>query len=226
MINQKIVIPEVDNYLSKISVSDRIETDIGRIYSINGKEYPSCTTILGVTSDKSGLDNWKLRVGDEEAASILKEAGIRGTSMHNLIENHFSGLYIDTEEKGFPLYKQLIPFLNNIIPVAMEIPLYSDHLKIAGRCDLIGYNKKNDLLTIFDWKTSRKTKQKEWITDYFLQATLYALMAYECIGLEIKDIQIVIGVDNDLPLRYNESVGNFIKPAIRRVRTYYEDCNV
>lgn len=221
-INQKVIISEVDNYLKSIKVTDRIESGIGRIYSINGKEYPSVTTILSATKDSSGLDEWRESIGDTEADRIMKEAAVRGSSFHSLIENHLQGLYIDEEAKGYPLYRQVIPFLKDIIPVAIEIPLYSDRLKVAGRCDLIGVNKKNHELTIFDWKTSRKTKCKEWIEDYFIQATLYAMMANDCLGLQIKHIQIVIGVDNDMPLRFNEDVKNYLQKAVSRIKCYQQ----
>lgn len=221
-INQKYIIPEIDNYLTLIKVSDRIEEGIGRIYSINGKEYPSVTTILNKNKDSSGLDEWRKSIGDSEADKIMKEAAIRGSSFHSLIENHLQGLYIDEEAKGYLLYKQVIPYLKDIIPVAIEIPLYSDRLKVAGRCDLIGVNKKNNQLTIFDWKTSRKIKSKEWIEDYFIQATLYAMMANDCLGLQIKHIQIVIGVDNDMPLRFNEDVKNYLQKAVSRIKYFHK----
>ena len=48
--------------------------------------YPSITTILGNTSDKSGLEKWKKRVGEAEAKRISELSMNRGTIMHRLIE--------------------------------------------------------------------------------------------------------------------------------------------
>ena len=57
---------------------------------------PSVTTILGGTSDRSGLEEWRKRVGEEEADRISKLSMNRGTIMHRLIE-----LY-KTETNGEP----------------------------------------------------------------------------------------------------------------------------
>lgn len=48
--------------------------------------FPSITTVLGNTSDKSGLEKWKKRVGEAEAKRISELSMNRGTVMHRLIE--------------------------------------------------------------------------------------------------------------------------------------------
>jgi hypothetical protein len=48
--------------------------------------FPSITTVLGETSDKSGLEKWKKRVGEAEAKRIGELSMNRGTVMHRLIE--------------------------------------------------------------------------------------------------------------------------------------------
>lgn len=55
----------------------------------NGKvlgTFPSITTVLGQTGDKSGLEKWKKRVGEAEAKRISELSMNRGTIMHRLIE--------------------------------------------------------------------------------------------------------------------------------------------
>lgn len=47
---------------------------------------PSVTTILGNTKDKSGLEKWRKKVGEEEADRISTLSMNRGTVMHRLIE--------------------------------------------------------------------------------------------------------------------------------------------
>lgn len=47
---------------------------------------PSVTTVIGCTSDKSGLDEWRKRIGEAEADRISKLSMNRGTIMHRLIE--------------------------------------------------------------------------------------------------------------------------------------------
>jgi len=48
--------------------------------------FPSITTVLGETGDKSGLIKWKERIGEEEAKRIGELSMNRGTIMHRLIE--------------------------------------------------------------------------------------------------------------------------------------------
>ena len=69
----------------------RVEKHGMRHYEVSQKGdiigvFPSITTILGETSDKSGLIKWKQRVGEAEAERIGKLSMNRGTVMHRLIE--------------------------------------------------------------------------------------------------------------------------------------------
>lgn len=64
-----------------------------RFYEVSEKKtgkvvglFPSITTVLGETSDKSGLEDWRNKVGHEEADRISKLSMNRGTIMHRLIE--------------------------------------------------------------------------------------------------------------------------------------------
>ena len=71
---------------------DAVTTSAGRVYTTPaGKKYPSITTVLGKYADKSGLDAWKARVGEAEAAKILRQAGRRGTIVHEAMENYIDG---------------------------------------------------------------------------------------------------------------------------------------
>lgn len=49
-------------------------------------QFPSITTVLSGTSDKSGLLEWRKKVGEEEADRISFLSMNRGTVMHRLIE--------------------------------------------------------------------------------------------------------------------------------------------
>ena len=66
-----------------------------------------------------------------------------------------------------------------------EVQLYSDKLKLAGTTDLFAV--WDNKLAIIDFKNSLKPKREDWITSYFLQATIYARMAEErCAAAGIK----------------------------------------
>ena len=58
-----------------------------RFYEVEGAgTFPSVTTVLSSTGDKSGLDRWRKRVGEAEAKKIGEQATNRGTVMHRLLE--------------------------------------------------------------------------------------------------------------------------------------------
>ena len=67
----------------------RIENELGRFYlDSKGQEVPSVTNVLSSTSDQSGIDEWKRRVGHEEAERILQESSSIGSNVHNALENY------------------------------------------------------------------------------------------------------------------------------------------
>ena len=225
---------ELEKYQTKINlfvstlnhITDEIVEGKGRYYHISkDKSYPSVTTVLGKMSDKSWLEDWRNRVGYEEAARITNESCIRGTSMHLLCEK-----YLDNEldlnwaknELGYPLFKSLeLIHLKKITPLAQEIPLWSDKLKVAGRTDCIGYY--DGVLSIIDFKTSRRDKSSSMIEDYFLQSTLYSIMLYEQTGIMCKQIVILIGVDSSYPLVFKRDTKDYVKKCIDLMRQYYEN---
>ena len=71
---------------------ERVDTEIGRYYKDSNQNLvPSVTTVLSNTSDKSnGINEWRLRVGDEEADRVIKQSTDIGTSVHLAIENYLN----------------------------------------------------------------------------------------------------------------------------------------
>ena len=70
---------------------ERLDKEGRRYYVVSEGEkeigvFPSVTTILGETSDKTTLEDWVERVGKEEADRISTLSMNRGTVMHRLIE--------------------------------------------------------------------------------------------------------------------------------------------
>ena len=89
------------------------ETINGKRYNNigEGKKYPSVTTILGAMTDKSGIDKWRKRVGDEEADRISKFSANRGTVMHQFCE-YFLGSEKETVRERLMEAQTLIgPFV-------------------------------------------------------------------------------------------------------------------
>jgi len=79
--------------------------------------FPSMTTILGETKDKGGLDEWRNRVGHEEADRISNLSMNRGTIMHRLIEL-YKGL------KGTP--EERLQELKNIASTDEEVNQFNE----------------------------------------------------------------------------------------------------
>ncbi len=181
----------------------RVENDLGRFYiDSNGKEVPSVTTVLSATSDKSGIDEWKRRVGHEEATRIINESTTIGSNVHNALENYLNGDDWKIQDDGSYVSKTSISILNCFIQNlindiseiwGLEVGVILDGL-YAGTADCVGiYNDKESLI---DFKTAKKIKPKEWIEDYFLQCSAYANAHNVMFGTDIKQIVILMADRN------------------------------
>ena len=159
----------------------------------DGNSYPSITTVLSL-QNKPSLEKWKKDVGEKEAKRISKESMRIGTAVHQMAEFYLSNYIIKlkNEEKKivdtFNRLRFLLGNINNIVGV--EIPLFSDLLRVAGTTDCIA--EYNGELSVIDFKTSRRPKKEEWIDDYYMQTFAYKLMFEEMTGIEIKQIVILV----------------------------------
>lgn len=216
---------EFDLELLEFAHLNRIDGETARLYETpTGERYPSVTTVLGKMSDKTALNEWRKRVGDVEANKVSARAASRGTSIHNMCEKYILGEEIDTSmPHNMMIFNQIKKILDDKVDTirATECTLFSHHLQIAGTCDLIAdYDGR---LSIIDYKTSTRRKRKDWIEGYFLQCALYAYMLWEMTGIGVKDIVIVIGVDDELDAQvFVERPSNYIEKAADHVRSYHK----
>lgn len=203
---------------------NRIDGDTRLYETPDGNRYPSVTTVLGKMTDKTALNEWKKRVGEEEAARVSSRAASRGTNIHTMCEKYVLGEEVDTSmPHNMMIFKQIKDVLDGHVGAVYgtECTLYSDHLKIAGTCDLVA--KYDDKLAIIDYKTSTKRKRKEWIEGYFLQASLYSYMLWEMTGIGAKDIVVIIGVDDELEAQvFKEKSYHYMEKAADLVRSYHK----
>ena len=204
---------------------NRIDGETARLYETpTGQRYPSVTTVLGKMSDKTALNEWRKRVGDEEANRVSARAASRGTVIHNMCEKYILDEEIDTSlPHNMVIFRQIKGILDEKVDMirATECTLFSHHLKIAGTCDLIAdYDGR---LSIIDYKTSTKRKRKDWIEGYFLQCCLYSYLLWEMSVIAVKVIVIVIGVDDELDAQvFVERPANYIEKAADMVRSYHQ----
>ena len=109
----------------------------------SGEKYPSITTVIGKQPGKQkGLQEWRERVGEDEARKITTQASRRGTSVHNICEAYIKNEYGHLDGRmpnEVDLFSSIQPLLNRIDNIhVVEGSMWSDHLKLAGRTDLIG----------------------------------------------------------------------------------------
>lgn len=179
-------------------LEDYKKEGVGRHYiTPSGNHYPSVTTVIGAASDKTYLDEWRKRVGEEEADLITKRSANRGSMIHDIAEKYVLNDK-DYDDGANYIVKQMFSSIalkldKNLGTVhGVECPLYSDKLRTAGRSDLLAYY--NGKLSIIDYKNARQEKKREWILDYFIQETTYAMMAEELFGIEIPQIVTLIAI--------------------------------
>jgi hypothetical protein len=160
----------------------------------------SVTTIISEKSDKTALYEWRKRVGDEEANSISTQAARRGTSIHKIAERYVlneENIYKDEMPINIETFKSIQNILDDHVDniLGVELPLYSKALKCAGRTDLVA--EYDGVLSIIDFKTSRKLKKLEWIENYLLQSTVYSMMFEWTYKIAVPQFVIIIAVDDE-----------------------------
>jgi len=189
-----------------------------------GKKLPSVTTVVGAQK-KQAIMEWRRRVGEEVANKISKQATTRGTNMHSLCE-----YYLNNEPKPpgvvMPDAKEMFisikPFLNKINNIHyQEVGLWSSQLGLAGRVDCIG--EYEGRLSVIDFKTSKKAKDRESILDYFWQCTAYALMYEELIGQPIDELVIIMAVQDSAPLIFKEKTQDHIEGLVKAIDYYHKN---
>lgn len=204
---------------------DTVTVNGKRYYATpEGNRYPSITTVLSILS-KESIQAWRKRVGYEEAKRISTQAARRGTKIHSMCEDYLNNeldlnKYLPSDKQTFMSLKPVLD--KNISNIhAQEIALWSDYLKVAGRCDCIA--EWGGKLSVIDFKTSRKLKQKEHISSYFQQTSAYAVMYEERTGIPISQIVVLIAVDDEDPQIFVEKRDDHIWDCVDTIARYYEE---
>jgi genome maintenance exonuclease 1 len=187
---------------------EREEIDGVRYYKIPGEDNLSrLVSITSVTSfhNRHIFENWRKKVGEQEANKINKQATSRGTDLHSLVENYLYNIpelpkVQPLSEFLFKIARSKIDNINNIY--ALETSLYSKILGIAGTVDCIA--EYNGELAVIDFKTSKKPKPKEWVEHYFVQCAAYACMFYEITGIAVKKLVILMACEDGDCVVYEE----------------------
>ena len=188
-----------------------------RHYVTPNGNYPSVTTVTSLAI-KDGIKAWRERVGEKEANKIASQAARRGTKVHKICEDYLNNINLNYEEIepiNHFLFKQIKPILDIRLDevYGLEVPLYSDFLRVAGRVDLVGM--WNGKVSIIDFKTASKRKRRDWITNYFMQESAYAVMFEEMFDIPVSQIVTIIAVEADEPQLFVEKrddwIGGFLE---------------
>ena len=214
-------------------VFEHVELDLGyydldtdttrerRLYvTPDGSKFPSVTTVLSIINEES-IRRWRLRVGEEEANKVGHRASNRGSAVHSIIEGYLKN---ESTNDYLPHIKQSLASLRPVLDKSigkifgLETALYSRHLGMAGRCDCIA--EFDGVPSIIDFKTSRWPKKKEKITNYFAQASAYAIMFEERTGMAIPNTVILMDVDDYGPVVFKEHRDNYINLLLETKAEY------
>lgn len=190
----------------------------------DGHKLPSVTTVIGAKGKKAIME-WRKRVGDEEANKISRKASSRGTNVHTLCEKYlnndpkyFNGVMPDALE----MFKPLKPILNRINNIHyQECALWSIGLGMAGRVDCIA--EFDGVLSVIDFKTSKRPKKKEDIDNYFAQCVAYACMYEELVGVGVEQIVIIMAVEGSEPLLFIEKTADYLNTLLDFIKFYHEN---
>lgn len=214
------------NALSDIAIPEdleRVEVAGLRYYrDSDGYLYKSVTSFLSRFSNVS-LQKWKEVVGEKEANTISRLAAAKGTNLHLAAElflenkpNYKSHLFYDELFDWKFLEKHLITHIDNI--VAQEVRMKSRKLQLAGTADCIA--EYDGVLSLIDFKTSKREKTREEIWSYWIQTAAYAIMAYEMWGIKIKQLTVIMVVDKTNVISYSEPAVKWMNEVIRLTKEY------
>ena len=197
--------------------------DGSRVYATpSGRAYPSVTSVTGLLG-KEAIIAWRKRVGEAEANRISSQAARRGTRIHSLCESFLKNESVEPDMFDHYTWNSIVPELSKIDNVhALETPLYSDHLEVAGTVDCIAeYEGK---LSVIDFKTSKRVKSRDDIHNYFMQCAAYSVAFEERTGIPVGKLVIIMAVDDNEPLIFKERRDDWIDKFID-VRKQFRSIN-
>ena len=175
----------------------------------DGESLPSVTTVLNKTKDKAFLKKWRARVGEAAAEKIIRDSAQTGTALHLYIERLVNGeQYKDLTKIGIHAEKMAKKIVEEAFKDITEIWGSEVHLyypgKYAGTTDMIGVYKGRP--TIIDFKQTNRPKKREWIQDYLMQLSAYAMAHNKLFGTDI-DQGVILMCSRDLTFQRFELLG-------------------
>ena len=208
-----------------LDIDSQTNEDGTRFYELpDGSRLPSVTTVLGARP-KPKLEEWKKRVGSQEANRIVKISSGRGRGLHSITEsflknehNIFEDAAPDAKEMFLSIRPHLMLHVQDIL--IQEKTIYSKNIGMAGKPDLIAY--WDGVLSTIDFKNARRTRKEEWITDYFLQTTAYSLIVEDMLDIPVKQVVILMAVEHEKPQIFVRRTRDYIPQLVEAIKYYKE----
>lgn len=177
----------------------------------NGKQYyvdargvrlPSVSNILSATkpqADRDRLNNWRKRVGTEEANRVSSTASRRGTKTHKYIQRYLQGEEFICCDASLPYWESIKPVLENISLVrSIENPIAHYELGYAGIVDCVA--SYQGVPCVCEWKTADRPKgERARLFDFPLQLMAYlgaVNYSYQNLGVAIDCALLVVAIPN------------------------------
>ncbi len=169
---------------------------VGRFYATPKGDYPSVTTVLGAYGDDTWLQEWRNKIGEENANTIVKESTDIGSHLHYLFECLLQKIppkvsETKEEKKAEQMFRVAKPKLLKIVDqvLYMEEPVWSNSFRIAGRFDMLCRTKEGKIALV-DYKNTRRAKTREDISSYRQQLAFYVKMIKETLGIDVEEQKI------------------------------------
>lgn len=182
---------------------------------------PSVTRILRETADTKALDEWRERVGEEEAKRISRESAALGTRVHKMLECQLRGMPLPKHDPmEWIMFRAIADYgLRDITEVWATEQAVAVPGEYGGTADFFGVY--DGVPVVIDFKTGNRPKARTYTKDWMLQLAAYAHASNMTAGTDIKQ-----GV-----IFYTDREGNFqsfqmwdlekpLKAFYRRLKKY------
>lgn len=197
-----------------------------RVYlTPGGARVPSVTTILSATKDMSFLKEWKEKIGEDRAKTIVDRSINYGNKVHENLEFYIKE---NRPAEGNPfakhMTKQIITKgLSKVDEIwGCEVKMFAEGI-YAGTTDAVGIHEGSP--AIIDFKNARSRRKEEWVSDYKYQVVAYALAHNEMFGTDIRKGVVMLATQDGYYQEWiieGEEFDEACDGWAKRLETYYE----
>lgn len=205
------------------------DTPDGRIYTNRGTgdRFWSVTTMLGMTSDKTWLEEWRERIGRQEAEEETRRCCDRGDKIHLACELYTQNRPLSEQLEAAGEYRSMFYQLRGSINthvgdvLAAEIPVFSNVMRVGGRFDLLAEWRGE--ICLIDYKGSNHLKTSLGIEDYKIQLCCYSYALEETYGIRVdKFVNIIANEKASFPTIITSSRNEVTPLLVQRLKQFHK----